>query len=460
MKHKPPTILIIIVFLALVGGGGYWYFSNNPVVWQQAMTDFGLKTTAEENLLTASGFIEANQVTIAAEAGGRIISLNVDQGDSVSAGQIVAEISTDFLDAQSEQINAQIALAKAQLAQISAGVPTEQIAIASAALSLAEADRDAAKQAIADAELLRDSPQQLNAQIDAAYSKIAIIDLQIKQAELMQNAVMLRESVAEQMWDSVQRGYDWSMFVPGVGQQSGHIDFGEGEKNTASTAWNLATMDVWQVSAQLESAQAARKSAVITLNNLLDLKENPLQANLKVTQAEANYQTKLAAVDVAKANLAQAKSGVPQSRIEIVQANLTQAQTQLDALAAQREKFTLTAPIDGVVTSRPTQDGEVALPGMPLMTIADLSKMTLTVYVAEDSYGQLQLGQSVQVTVDSFPDEKFSGKISYISDTAEFTPKNVQTKEERVSLVYAIKIDLDNTSGKLKAGMPADAIFN
>lgn len=460
MKHKPPAILIIIIVLALIGGGGYWYFSNNPTIWAQAMSDFGFETSAEANLLTASGFIEADQVVVAAETGGRIISLNFDQGDSVLAGQPIASISTGLLDAQSQQVNAQIALAKAQLAQVEAGVPAEQIAVAEAAVSLAEAAGDAAKQAIADAKLLRDTPQQLNAQIDAAYSKIAIIDLQIKQAKLMQNAVMLRESIAEQMWDSVQRGYDWSMFVPGVGQQSGHIDFGEGEKNTASTAWNLATTDVWQVSAQLESAKAARKSAVITLNNLLDLKENPLQGDLKVTQAEANYQTKLAAIDVAKANLTQAKSGVPQSKIEVLQANLAQAQTQLDAIDVQRARFTLNAPIDGVVTSRSAQVGEVALPGMPLVTLADLNHMTLTVYVAESSYGQLQLGQSVKVMVDSFPDETFSGEISYISDTAEFTPKNVQTREERVNLVYAIKIDLSNDAGKLKPGMPADAILN
>lgn len=460
MKHKPPAILIIIIVLALIGGGGYWYFSNNPTIWAQAMSDFGFETPEEANLLTASGFIEADQVVVAAETGGRIVSLNFDQGDSVLAGQPVASISTGLLDAQSQQVNAQIALAKAQLAQIEAGVPAEQIAVAEAAVSVAETARDAAKQAIADAELLRDTPQQLNAQIDAAYSKIAIIDLQIKQAELMQNAVMLRESIAQQMWDSAQRGFDWSMFVPGVGQQSGHIDVGEGEKNAASTAWNLATTDVWQVSAQLESAKAARKSAVVTLNSLLDLKENPLQGDLKVTQAKADYQTKLAAVDVAEANLAQAKSGVPQSKIEVVQANLAQAQTQLDAIEVQRTKFTLNAPIDGTVISRAAQVGEVALPGMPLVTLADLNHMTLTVYVAESSYGQLQLGQSVKVMVDSFPDETFSGEISYISDTAEFTPKNVQTREERVNLVYAIKINLNNDAGKLKPGMPADAIFN
>jgi len=103
--------------------------------------------------------------------------------------------------------------------------------------------------------------------------------------------------------------------------------------------------------------------------------------------------------------------------------------------------------------------GEVALPGVPLLTVADLSSVTLTVYVPESQYGTLSLGQSVSVSVDTFPDETFTGTVNFINDQAEFTPKNVQTQKERVNLVYAIKIALPNPDGKLKPGMPADVVF-
>ena len=459
MKHKPPAILITIIILALIGGAGYWYFSQNPQAWQQAMTDFGLEANPAAEKLTASGFIEANEVAISAEVSGRITELGADQGDTVSAGQVMARLDTALLDAQAAQAEAQIALAEAQLAQIKAGVPAEQIAVAETAVDVAQATADAAQQAIADAELLRDNPQQLDAQIDAAYSQIALLDLQIKQAEIIQNAVMLREQLAKQIWEQTEAGFDWHITIPGIGTKSGHKDFGDGEKYNASKEWNLATMDVWQASVNLENAKTARRSAVNKLNTLLALKENPLQANAQVTQAQADYQTKLAAVDVARATVKQVKAGAPESKIAVLKANLSQAQARLDTVAAQREKFSLIAPTDGVVVNRPVHLGEVALPGVTLFTIADLNTVKLTVYVPESKYGQLQLGQQVSVTVDTFPDQTFSGTVDFISDEAEFTPKNVQTQEERVNLVYAVKITLPNPDGKLKPGMPADAVF-
>lgn len=457
MKKILPILIIII--LAAGGGAGYWYFSNNPEVWQQTMTDFGIATSSSDAGLSASGFIEANQVSVSAEVPGRITELTVGQGDVVSAGQMVVQLDTRLLDAKTEQVQAQIALARAQLAQAEAGAPKTQIAVAETAVMVAQTDADAAKQAIADAALLRDNPQQLNAQIDAVYSEIALIDLQIKQAELIQNAVMLREGLAQQMWEQSQNGFDWEVYVPGVGVQKGHTDFGDGEKYNASSQWNLATTEVWQATANLNKAKDARRSAVNKLNTLLALKDNPLEANLQVSQAQVIYQTKLAAIDVANAAVAQAKAGLPESRIAVLRAHLAQAQAQMDTLAAQREKFTLTSPLSGVVVNRPAQRGEVALPGIPLLTVADLNSVTLTVYVPESQYGTLSLGQSVSVSVDTFPNETFAGTVNFINEQAEFTPKNVQTQEERVNLVYAIKITLPNPDGKLKPGMPADVVF-
>jgi HlyD family secretion protein len=101
----------------------------------------------------------------------------------------------------------------------------------------------------------------------------------------------------------------------------------------------------------------------------------------------------------------------------------------------------------------------MAVPGTPLLTLADLSSLTLVVYVPEPDINLVSVGQQVKVKVDAFPDETFTGQVSFINDEAEFTPKNVQTKEERANTVFAVKIKLEDEVQQLKPGMPADAIL-
>jgi multidrug resistance efflux pump len=117
------------------------------------------------------------------------------------------------------------------------------------------------------------------------------------------------------------------------------------------------------------------------------------------------------------------------------------------------------SPIDGVVLYRAVEPGEVVAPAANLLTIADLTDLTLTVYVPEDRYGRITLGQAYPVTVDSFPGEVFTGTVSYIADKAEFTPRNVQTTASRKTTVFAIRLDLADGGGRLKPGMPADVQF-
>ncbi len=117
----------------------------------------------------------------------------------------------------------------------------------------------------------------------------------------------------------------------------------------------------------------------------------------------------------------------------------------------------ITSPIDGVVLERLVELGEFAAPGSTVMVVAPLDALTLKIYVPENRYGQISLGQTYPITVDSFPGETFKGRVSFISDKAEFTPRNVQTKDSRQTTVYAVKLNLDPAGGKLKPGMPADA---
>jgi multidrug resistance efflux pump len=120
----------------------------------------------------------------------------------------------------------------------------------------------------------------------------------------------------------------------------------------------------------------------------------------------------------------------------------------------------LQAPINGLVLEQALHVGELAVPNGPVVTLANLDTVELTVYINADQFDRISLNQTVIVSVDSFPERSFEGTVVYIADEAEFTPRNVQTREERVNLVYAVKIHLENPDHALKPGMPADAAFD
>ena len=119
----------------------------------------------------------------------------------------------------------------------------------------------------------------------------------------------------------------------------------------------------------------------------------------------------------------------------------------------------LRAPFSGVILVRQTELGEVMQPGTPVVTLADLDHVWLRAYVSETDLGKIRWGQSATVTTDTYPGKKYPGRISFISSSAEFTPKSVETHQERVTLVYRIKIDVENPTHELKPGMPADALI-
>jgi HlyD family secretion protein len=135
------------------------------------------------------------------------------------------------------------------------------------------------------------------------------------------------------------------------------------------------------------------------------------------------------------------------------------AQANLDLLDAQIAKTTVSAPVDGVVMIRNAEPGSVVNAGAALLTLGRLDELNLTVYVPEDRVGEVSLGQAANVVVDSFPGVLFKAAVTYISDQAEFTPRNVQTVSGRKNTVFAIKLRLSDTSEKLKPGMPADVTF-
>jgi HlyD family secretion protein len=153
----------------------------------------------------------------------------------------------------------------------------------------------------------------------------------------------------------------------------------------------------------------------------------------------------------------EAVEGSRKEDIAIARANLAQANANLGLSRINADYTTLLAPVAGVITVRQAEKGEVVSPGSPVVTLADLDHIWLRAYVAETDLGRIRWGQEATITTDTYPGKQYHGRISFISSEAEFTPKSVQTNQERVTLVYRIKIDIDNPNHELKPGMPADA---
>lgn len=164
-------------------------------------------------------------------------------------------------------------------------------------------------------------------------------------------------------------------------------------------------------------------------------------------------------LNVTKKQLAATKSTLSTANRGLL-AEIEPLDWQIQQLNDQLKKSTLIAPTSGTILETFKEAGELVMPGQPVAKMADLSTMTLRGYLSESQLSAVKIGQEVTVSVDAPAGNKsFSGKITWISSKAEFTPKTIQTKEERVNLVYAVKIAVSN-DGTLKIGMPADASIN
>jgi multidrug resistance efflux pump len=206
----------------------------------------------------------------------------------------------------------------------------------------------------------------------------------------------------------------------------------------------------------LKKAQANQDKAI---QDLADLQDGPDPDDVAVLEAQITANKIVpkqaeAAAEGAKVGVIQARSMVEQA-----EAAVAQAQAALNLLDIQKEQHIVRSAVDGVVLVRNVEPGEVIQPGIAAMTIGQLDKLTVTVYIPEDRYGQINLGDNATVSADSFPDEVFSAVVIRIADQAEYTPRNVQTQEDRRTIVFAIELAVDDPQGKLKPGMPADVEF-
>jgi HlyD family secretion protein len=158
----------------------------------------------------------------------------------------------------------------------------------------------------------------------------------------------------------------------------------------------------------------------------------------------------------AQENYRMAARGREKEEIEMVEAEIQGLKAQEQYLLRLLQDAEVKSPIDGILEIRHIEVGELALPGAILFSLIDLEQTYVQAYVPERYTGRVKLGSEVAVSCDSYPGKTYKGKVNYISDEAEFAPKNIQTKEERLKLVYMIKSYLENTTGELKPGMPVD----
>lgn len=438
-------VLLVIVALTAALAGAWWWARAFPQQAVQFLADGGLEASRaeqfvlwlggqakveEEKSLVASGSIEGEEISIVSEFGGRIAGLYVDEGDEIATGQVLVELDTSLLDAQMLQAEAAVGAAEANLANIKAGTHPAEILAAQAALHQAIAERSAAETAWQDAVAILADPQEIDARIVEAQASVDVAEVQIEQAEAQLAA-------AEVERDQYRA------------------------RGSMQEKWQYVIYDyqVEAARAAIESAKANYRGAKETLAALHALRENPLVIVSQVHLAEAQYQMAVAGVAVAIAELDELRAGPTAEEIAMAEALIAQAEAAVAALQTQVAKMTLESPIDGIVTSRSAHSGEAALAGATLLTVANLDEVKLTVYIPENELGRVYLGQEVEVQVDSFPGQVFTGTVSYISQQAEFTPKNVQTEEERVNMVFAIRVRLPNPNHALKPGMPADAMF-
>ena len=444
MQSKRLPILVFVILAAVLIAAGYFaYTTLRP-----------FKSSA----LAASGTVEATEITLAPELAGKVKEVLVKEGDMVKAGDVLFSLDDAMLKAQRAAASAALETAQAAARTADASVASAQ-AQYNLALSAALVEQKASRSADWTAtkpneynqpvwyfekteQLSSALIQETEAQVtlDAARSKLKVVEekaasgnfidtekrlmLARSAFEVAQNVLSSSAKSGQDIKDSAQRTYDEAL----------------SELKNAQTSYDLSATssgakDVLTSRADLRVAQEGLDAAQDKVRTLQTGSDSP-----KVGAAQK-------ALDLAAAAAAQAKTAV------------ASAQANLAVLDTQIAKLSVTSPSDGVILTRSIEPGEVVMPGSSLLTMARLSDLTITVFVPENRYGELSLGQSAVVTVDSFPGETFTGSVANISNRAEFTPRNVQTASGRTSTVFAIKLSLPASDGKLKPGMPADVSF-
>jgi multidrug resistance efflux pump len=380
-------------------------------------------TQSESPALKASGEVEIMEISISAEIGGRVSEVFVEEGAVVEVGDPLFGIDDEELQLQREQIlvNGEAAVVGAELALLQARQALKELnenwpmQAAQYQVELAQA-KDALKDANYDLIVRQEGNRASSNTIDAAEANLTLANEDVDRAEEKyehargegSRALALSNLAnARKHRDSIQRNINWYFGAPTEIEQ-----------------------------AMLEADVAMAEARVAEATQEFDKwKDGPDRD----------------AVALARAYVANAEV-----LLELAQ---VQSQSQLRSIDIMLEDSVIRAPADAVVLTHSVELGEVITPGVAVMTLGNVDRMTITVYLAENQYGQVSVGDIASVAADSFPGEAFEAEVIRIADEAEYTPRNVQTEEERQTTVYAVELRVDDPEGKLKPGMPADVVF-
>ncbi len=479
-SKRPPVPVIVILLLVLLVGGYY-----------------GLQALFDETngALQASGTIEAVDVSVSPEVAGKVTDVMADEGDVVNADDPLLRLDDSLLAAQQAVAVSQLdsAIAGVQTAQNALNTATFQYQIALEAaleqdkntrlqdwftkdpyrfeqpewyftrdeqLRAAQTKVDEALQALEDtlANLTKvtqsleaaDFIEAENRILDARYEYLITKDVN----DRAQNSVT--DDVPVGKYNRTHCGTREGYFVINA-RITNMLYPCTGDEYLSESSQILFD----KAKEELDNAQNAYDDLLTT-----EAADRVLQARADLAVAQERYYSALdylrklrkgdESINVAAARgvMEQAQAGVDQA-----QKAVEQAQANLDLIDTQFSKLSVYAPANGTILTRNVEPGEFVQPGATVFTLADLEDITITVYVPEDRYGEISLGQQAEVNVDSFPGETFSAQVIYIADTAEYTPRNVQTVEGRSATVYAVKLSVNDPGGKLKPGMPADVRF-
>ncbi|MGA2532975.1 MAG: efflux RND transporter periplasmic adaptor subunit [Candidatus Aminicenantales bacterium] len=219
------------------------------------------------------------------------------------------------------------------------------------------------------------------------------------------------------------------------------------------------TEDIQQAEAALKQAQASLTVAADDARRMRELVKTGSVTPKQNEDAEARLTVAESQRNAAAEALKKTRTLARPEEIQAAEARLGQAQAAVDLLKKTIADCTITAPVGGIVTHKALEAGELVTQGATIVTLSELDSVYVMIYVTEKELGRVRLGDAAEVKIDAFPDKAFSGKVTYISPEAEFTPKNIQTKEDRVKLVFGVKVEIENREGLLKPGLPADAVI-
>lgn len=371
------------------------------------LNGFDWGTPVDPNHISGNGIIEATEVEVSSKISGRIQTLAPREGDTVKVGQDVVLLDGPELEGQVMAAHGNLLAAEARLAELEAGTRPEEIRRTRAQF---QAAYYALQQAQAKSVLVHEGPRREQIEQVRANLAQAKAGLTDSKRELLRLENLERDGAAP-------------------GQQL----------DQAKTRRDIAETQVKAAQQKLAEAEAGARSQ-------------------ERVEAEAVEAIARAQLDAASASLDLALAGPRSETIAAARGQLEQARGQLKSAEATFAYTRIQSPCDGRVTLRNCEPGEFVTPGLPIIRLAKLDKVWVRVFVPEPEIGRIKLGQKAQITTDSST-TTYPGRVIEISEKPEFTPKNVQTKSERVKLVFGIKIEIDNQNQDLKPGMPADAVI-